>query len=67
MCTLDKSQQRKGTPLRKRTNKDDFRCFVTIWSIGITRRGLNELIFVKISNSTKFELAFHLIALEHAL
>ncbi len=43
----------KGTPLRKRTNKDHCRCFITIWSIGIARRRLNELIFVKTSNSTK--------------
>ncbi len=31
---------------------DDFRCFITVWSIGIARRGLNELVFVKTSNST---------------
>ncbi len=40
----------KGTPLRKHTNKDNFRCFITIWSIGIARRRLNELIFVITSN-----------------
>ncbi len=43
----------KGTPLRKCTNKDTFRHLITIWGIWITRRGLNELIFVKTSNSTK--------------
>uniref|UniRef100_A0A671QDI0 tRNA (uracil-O(2)-)-methyltransferase n=1 Tax=Sinocyclocheilus anshuiensis TaxID=1608454 RepID=A0A671QDI0_9TELE len=43
----------KGTTLRKRTNKDNFRCLISIWSIGNARRGLNELIFVKTSNSTK--------------
>ncbi len=31
----------KGTPLRKRTNKDHFRYLITIWSIGVARRGLN--------------------------
>ncbi len=30
-----RSEQRNGTPLRKRTNKDDFRCLITIWCIGI--------------------------------
>ncbi len=40
-----RSERRKGTPLRKRANKDIFRCLNTIWSIGIARRGLNELIF----------------------
>ncbi len=29
----------KGTPLRKRINKVHFRCLITIWSIGIARRG----------------------------
>ncbi len=48
MCALRMrgSERRKGTPLRKRTNKDTFRCLITIWSTGIARRGLNELIFV---------------------
>ncbi len=45
----------KGTPLRK----GHFRCLITIWSIGIVRRGLNELlIVVKTSNSTKTDI-FH--------
>ncbi len=52
-----RSEQRKGTPLRKRTNTDHFRCFITIWSIGIAR-WLNEVIFVKTSNSTKTDI-FH--------
>ncbi len=43
---------REGTPLRKRTNKDHFRYLITIWSTEIARRGLNEIIFVKTSNST---------------
>ncbi len=51
---LSRSEQRKGTPLRKHTNKDHFRCLITIWSIA--RRGLNELIFVKTSNSTKTDI-----------
>ncbi len=34
----------------------------TIWSIGIARRGLNELIFVKTSNSTKINI-FHFFCL----
>ncbi len=43
--------------------KDTFRCLITIWSIGIAKRGLNEQIFVKTSNSTKivrFQLFFFL-------
>ncbi len=28
-------------------NKDNFRRLITIWSIGVASRGLNELIFVK--------------------
>ncbi len=47
----------KGTPLRNRTNKDHVRCLITIWSIGIARRGLNEQIFVKTSNSTKTDIS----------
>ncbi len=53
-----RSEQRKGTPLRKRTNKDHFSWVITIWSIGIARRGHNELIFVKTSNLTKTDI-FH--------
>ncbi len=53
MTASARSKRRKGTPLRKRTNKDHFRCLISICSTGITRRGLNELIFVKTSNSTK--------------
>ncbi len=45
----------KGTPLRKCTNKDKFSCLNTIWSIGIARRGLNEL---KTWNLTKIYI-FH--------
>jgi len=54
--------QRKGTPHRKHTNKDTFRCLIAIWSIGIARRELNELIFVKTSNSIKIDI-FHLFCL----
>ncbi len=32
-----------------------WRCLTSIWSIGITIRGLNELIFVKTSKSTKID------------
>ncbi len=39
--------RKKGAPLRKHTNKDHFRCLITIWRIGIARRGLNELVFVE--------------------
>ncbi len=53
MTVNARSEWRKGTPLRKRTNKDHFRCFITIWSIGIAKRELNELISMKTSNSTK--------------
>ncbi len=49
-----RSEWRKGTPLRKRTNKDHFRCLITIWSIVIARRGLNELIY-----STHLKNIFH--------
>ncbi len=44
MCQLAaaaEAEQRKGTPLRKCTNKDTFRYLITIWGIGIARRGLN--------------------------
>ncbi len=56
------SEKRKGTPLRKRTNKDLFRCLITIWNIGIVRRWLNELNFEKTSNSTKTDI-FHFFCL----
>ncbi len=46
----------KGGTLRKCTNKDHFRCLIIIWSIGIARKGLNGLIFVKTSNSTKTDI-----------
>ncbi len=36
-----RSEQRKGTPLRKHTNKDTFRCLICICCIEIARRGLN--------------------------
>ncbi len=39
-----------------------FRCLITIWSIGIPRRGLNELIFVKTSNLTRTDI-FHFFCL----
>ncbi len=53
---------RKCTPLRKRTNKDNCRCLVTILSSGVARRRLNELIFVKTSNSSKTDI-FHFFSL----
>ncbi len=53
---------RKCTPLRKRTNKDNFRCLVTILSSGVARRRLNEHIFVKTSNSSKTDI-FHFFSL----
>ncbi len=39
-----KSELRKGNPLIKYTIKDTFRCLITIWSIEIAKRGLNERI-----------------------
>ncbi len=57
-ATVQESSREKCTPPRKRTNKDHFRCLITIWSIGISRRWLNEQIFVKIWNSTKIKM-FH--------
>ncbi len=45
-----------GTTRRKRIHKDHFRCCITIWSIGNASRGLNELIFVRTSNSTKTDI-----------
>ncbi len=44
----------KGIPLRKHKNKDIFRCLITIWSNGIARKQLNELISVKTSISNIF-------------
>ncbi len=35
------SERRKVHPLRKYTIKDTFRCLITMWSIGIAKRGLN--------------------------
>ncbi len=58
MTVCARSERRKGNPLRKYTIKDTFRCLITMWSIGIAKRGLNELIFVKTSNSTKIDI-FH--------
>ncbi len=57
MIVSARSEWRKGTPLRKRANKDIFRCLNTIWSIGIARRGLNELIFCE---NLKFDQNQHL-------
>ncbi len=56
---VEEKQQTSRSDLRKRyssqkhTNKDYFRCLSSIWSIGITTRGVNELVFVKTSKSTK--------------
>ncbi len=58
MTVSARSQRRKGNPLRKYTIKDTFRCLISIWSIGIVKRGLNELIFVKTSSSTKIKIIF---------
>ncbi len=57
MTVSARSERRKGSPLRKRANKDIFRCLNTIWSIGIARRGLNELIFCE---NLKFDQNQHL-------
>ncbi len=53
-----RSERRKAIPLRKYTIKDTFRYLITIWSLGIAKRGLNEHIFVKTSNLTKIDI-FH--------
>ncbi len=58
MTVSARSERRKGNPLRKYTIKDTFRCLISIWGIGIAKRGLNEQIFVKTSNSTKIDI-FH--------
>ncbi len=58
MTVSTRSEQRKGNPLRKYTIKDTFRCLITIWSIGIAKRGLNELILLKTSKSTFFTFFF---------
>jgi len=50
------------TPLKTHTNKDTFRCVFAIWSIGIARQGLNEVILVKTSILTKTDI-FHLFCL----
>ncbi len=47
MTVSTRSERRKGNPLTKYTIKDTFRCLITIWSIGIAKRELNEQIFVK--------------------
>ncbi len=54
MTVSTRSERRKVHPLRKYTIKDTFRCLITMWSNGIAKRGLNELIFVKTSNSIFF-------------
>ncbi len=41
-AALREASREKGTPLRKHTNKDTFRCLITIRSIGNARQGLNE-------------------------
>ncbi len=53
-----RSERRKANPLRKYTIKDTFRYLITIWSLGIAKRGFNEHIFVKTSNLTKIDI-FH--------
>ncbi len=58
MTVSARSERRKGNPLRKHTIKDTFRYLITIWSLGIAKRGLNEHIFVKTSNLTKIYI-FH--------
>ncbi len=45
MTVCPRSERRKVHPLRKYTIKDTFRCLITMWRIGIAKRGLNELIF----------------------
>ncbi len=59
MTVSVRSERRKGNPLRKYTIKDTFRCLITMWSIGIAKRGLNELIFVKTSNSIFSMFSFY--------
>jgi len=51
----DDSPSGETVILRKYTIKLPFRCLIAIWSTGITKRGLNELICVKSSNSTKID------------
>ncbi len=58
----DMSSARSRTLCRQSENKDNFRCLITILSIGIARRRLYELIFVKTSNSTKTDI-FHFFCL----
>ncbi len=65
MCALQmtvsaRSERRKVHPLRKYTIKDTFRCLITMWSIGIAKQGLNELIFVKTSKSDLYPIYFHI-------
>ncbi len=49
----EKQRAGKKLFLRKCTDKDNFKCLITIWSFGIARRGLKELSFVKTSNSNQ--------------
>ncbi len=54
MTVSTRSERRNDNPLRKYTIKDTFRYLITMWSIGIAKRGLNEVIFVKTSKSIFF-------------
>ncbi len=60
MTVSTRSERRKGNPLRKYTIKDSFRYLITIWSIGIAKRGLNEQIGVKTSKSICLTFFFFL-------
>ncbi len=44
-------ERRNGTPLRKGTNKDHFRCLIICQALGSLDEGLMNSIFVKTSNS----------------
>ncbi len=50
------SDESQCTLLRKFTIIDNCICLITILSVGIARRGLNELIFEKIPNLTKIDI-----------
>ncbi len=54
----EKRAEKSSSSLKIYNIKDTFRCLITMWSIGIAKRGLNEHIFVKTSKSICFSVFF---------
>lgn len=53
------ASREKDRPLRKHTNKDYLRCLTSVWSMGITIRGLKELTCEN-TKSTKIDIFIYL-------